>query len=236
MISVFKSKVLGTKEITPDVKILELSVPGGFEFRPGQYLSLSVLRSDGAKIRKPFSISSSPGRKSRSVEFCAKLIPGGLASEFIRKLKGGEEVELFGPAGKFMSEIDVSGEEGIILAAAGAGVAPFAGAVPFLLGNGYKGKIVLLKSSRTEEGSLYDKEFAALSKKHANFEFHNVFSKPRGKAGNKGHVQDFFEKYIPENFEGDFYLCGLNEMIEDSREKLVSMGFGEGRIHSESFD
>ena len=75
MIKIFNSQVLEIKDLTSDIKTLKLSVPNDFEFRAGQYLSLSVFREDGKKIRKPFSISNLPDRNG-FIEFCIKIISG----------------------------------------------------------------------------------------------------------------------------------------------------------------
>ena len=236
-VSIFKSKVLEIEKPSQDLRILRFSAPEDFEFKAGQYLSLSVFRQDGAKIRRPLSIANAPDKKGKSnfIEFCIKLISGGLASEFIKKLKVGDEVELFGPAGRFT--IDSNEKMGLFFVASGVGIAPFVGMITDLLNKKYNGKVILLKSARSEKDSLYDKEFSELAKTHENFRFYNIFSQPRDSEGkNVGHVQDFIEKYLPKGFKGDFYVCGLQEMIAGTKEKLSDLGIEEARIFEEKFD
>ena len=214
-----------------DVKSLKLSVPDDFEFKAGQYLSLSVIREDGKKIRKPLSIAN-PAEKG-IIEFCIKIISGGLASEFVKTLKLGEEVELFGPAGKFViNDFD----KDLTFIAAGVGIAPFMSMIPDLLKRGFKKNILLLKSARNEKDSLYDSELDELRELNYNFKFYNIFSHPIAKNQNQGYVQDFLEKYILHDFNGNFYICGLKEMIDDVKMKLLSLGFKEERIFNEKFD
>lgn len=230
MIKIFNSRILETKNLTSDIKYLKLSVPKDFEFKAGQYLSLSVTRGDGKKIRKPLSISNPP--ENGIIEFCIKIIPRGLASEFVKTLNRGDEVELFGPAGKFVvNDFD----KDLIFIAAGVGIAPFMSIIPDLLKRKFAKRIILLKSARTEEDSLYDDELNLLNEQNPNFEFHNIFSNPIDKRLNLGYVQDFLEKYLPKDFEGNFYVCGLEEMIDDVRKKILSFGFNEKQIFSEKF-
>lgn len=231
MIKTFNSRILKTRDLTHDVKLLKLSVPEDFEFKPGQYLSLSVIRYDGKKIRKPLSISSPP--EKRDIEFCIKIIPNGLASEFVRTLKSGDEVELFGPAGKFIAN---DFEKDLIFIASGIGIAPFMSITPDLLERGFKQQIILLKSARTEKDNLYDRELNELSEKNPNFRFHNIFSHPKNKKLNSGYIQDFLEEYVPNKFNGNFYICGLKEMIEDVKKKLLSLGFKEEQMFNEKFN
>jgi len=160
-----------------------------------------------------------------------------LASEFLRKAKEGQEVELFGPAGKFV--LDLNGKDkdkDLMFIASGVGIAPFVGMVENLLNNGFKKKIILLKSARTEADTLYEKEFGKMSRKYKNFKFYNVYSRPKGKIENKGYLQDFLEKYLPEGFKGNFYICGLQEMINSVGDKLIDKGFSEEQIFYEKFD
>ena len=232
-VDIFSSKILGIKDLTKDVKKILLSVPSGFEFKPGQYLSLSVINNKGQRIRKPFSIANKPKGVNDFIEFCVKIIPGGLASEFIKKLKIGEDVELFGPAGRFVIN---SYEKDLIFIASGVGIAPFMSMIPDLLHNGFQKRIILLKSARTEEDSLYDKELDALTKMHSNFEFYNIFSNPKDKELDWGYLQDFLEEYVPEDFKGNFFLCGLEQMIIDVKAQLSAMNFKEEQIFTEKFD
>jgi Na+-transporting NADH:ubiquinone oxidoreductase subunit F len=231
MIKIFNSKVLEARDLTADVKSLKLSVPDDFEFKAGQYLSLSVIREDGKKIRKPLSIAN-PEEKG-IIEFCIKIIPKGLASEFVKTLKAEEEVELFGPAGRFVVN---DSDKDLIFIASGVGIAPFMSMIPDLLKRGFRKKITLLKSARNEKESLYDSKLNELREQNSNFEFYNIFSHPIAKKQNQGYVQDFLEKYIPDNFNGNFYICGLNEMIEDVKRKLLSLGFKEEQMFNEKFD
>jgi len=105
------------------------------------------------------------------------------------------------------------------------------------LKKGFSNKIILLKGFVNENEILYDEEFLELQAKYKNFEFHNVLSNPKNKKfENKGHVQDFLDKYIQENFQGDYYLCGLSKMIDNVTKKLENMGFKKDRIFFEKYD
>ncbi|MEK6897893.1 MAG: FAD-dependent oxidoreductase [Nanoarchaeota archaeon] len=233
MIKIFNSEVLDIKNSGGNVKCLKFSAPDEFDFKSGQFVSLSV-PVDEKKIRRPFSIASPP--KRNFIELCVKIIPGGLASGFIAKLKKGDAVEFLGPAGRFVIN-ENSRNKDIIFIAAGTGLAPFMSMIPDLLENKFRGKIILLKGFRHEENILHDGEFSELRNKYRNFEFHNILSRPENKNfPDKGHVQDFLGKYIPENFHGDFYICGLKEMIVGVKEKLIELGVSEQRIFYEKYD
>jgi len=72
---------------------------------------------------------------------------------------------------------------------------------------------------------------------HENFEYHNILSRPINKDYPFiGHVQDFLEKIVPKDFKGDFYICGLKEMVEGVKEKLLKMGISRDQIFFERYD
>lgn len=232
MIQTFQSELLSITEVNDSVKILRFSVPKNFDFKPGQYVSLSV-PFDGKKLRRPYSIASDPGE--RYIETCVKLV-GGLASNFIRKLKKGDAVELFGPAGKFVID-EGSKDKNLAFISAGTGITPFVSMIPSLLKNGFKKKIILLKGFRYEENILYKNFFNKLKAEYNNFEFYNVLSRPKNKDfSDKGYVQDFLEKYLGKNFSDDVYVCGLSPMINSVKEKLISFGVPEKNIFYEKYD
>jgi len=232
VIKIFKSKILEARLLALKVKYLKFSLPQGFSFSAGQYLSLTIFDKE-KKFRNPYTIATRPGKKFG--EYCIKLKKKGKASNYVEKLKKGDRIELFGPAGKFVVK-DKLKNKGVIFLSTGTGISPFCSMIPDLLNSGFKKKIILLKGFRNEKCILYDKFFLKLQKKYKNFEFHNILSRSKNKNfKDKGYVQDFFEKYISKNFQGIFYICGLDKMIEDSNKALRKMGFKKERIFFEGY-
>jgi len=233
VIRTFESKILEVKLSNHKVKYIKFSVPEDFDFKAGQYLSLSVL-FDGKKFRTPYSIATVPNNKF--AEFCVKLVENGKSSDFIKNLREGDKIEIFGPAGKFVIDKN-SKEKDLIFISAGTGISTFISMIPELLKKGFKNKIILLKGFENEDEILYEEEFLELQKNHDNFKFYNILSKPKNKNfKDKGYVQDFFEKYIPKNFQGDFYICGLGDMVKSVVMELENMGFKKNRIFFEKYD
>lgn len=232
---IFESKILISEYATPSVLHLRYLIPRDFEFKPGQYLSLSV-PWEGKKYRSPFSIATFPNNKEHA-DFFIKLSEHGRTSTFVRTLRKGDSIELFGPLGKFNVR-ESSEKKDVAFLSSGTGITAFMSMIPYLLSRkGYWKKVILFKGFRNEEEILYEKECSKLKKKHKNFEFYNILSKPKNENfSDKGHVQDFLEKYLPEDFQGDFYLCGLKEMVVDAKKKLLSMGIKEDRIFFEEYD
>lgn len=233
MIRTFNSEILEFKNLNPSVIKCKFSTPKDFTFKAGQYISLTV-PIDGKKLRRPYSIASKPNGKG-FIEMCVKIVDGP-ASEFIKTLKKGDEVELFGPAGKFVID-ESSLDKDLIFISAGTGLTPFLSMIPDLLEHGFKKRIILLKGFWDEENILYEDELLELQKKYSNFEFYNILSRPKNETyKDKGYVQHFIEKYIPKNFQGHIYICGLSDMIDSVREKMISLEVPEDIIFYEKYD
>jgi NAD(P)H-flavin reductase len=197
-------------------------------------LSLSYY-SNGEKFRNPYSIASPPNDK-KFVEFSIKLSKNSDSSNFIKNLKKGDSVEFLGPSGKFT--IDKNSEKkDLVFISVGTGITPLMSMISYLLKKGFKNKITLLKGFRDENEILYEKEFSQLQKKYKNFRFYNVLSRPKNKNFKcKGYVQNFLDKYILKNFQGDFYICGLNEMVESVTKKLKKKGINKNKIFFEKYN
>lgn len=232
-IKIFNSEVLDKRMFNDSVVNIKYSLPEDFEFKPGQYVSITRL-FEGKKLRTPYSIATTPGNGFG--EFCIRVINVGKTSEYIGTLKKGDKIELFGPLGKF-TVADSSKNKGLVFISAGTGISAFVSMIPSLLKEGFKKKVILIKGFRNEDVILYDELFTELTKKHKNFKFYNVLSQPKDKYfDHAGYVQDFLERFIPVSFKGDFYLCGLTEMIDQTKTKLKGQGITEERIFFEKYD
>ena len=71
----FESTLLASKVLTPTVKQLRLSMPKGFTFTPGQFVSM-VVELNGKTIRRPYSIAS-PTSDQNHIDLCIKHVDGG---------------------------------------------------------------------------------------------------------------------------------------------------------------
>ncbi len=225
----FGSKVLEVKQLTPTVKQLRFSTPEDFTHLPGQFVSL-LLDVDGKEVRKPYSIASAP--QKGWIELCVKLVEGGVGSTYLHGLSVGDEVKFIGPMGMFRIK---DKDAAITFICTGAGIAPFRAMIPWLLEQGHT-DVRLFMGFRYEEEILYASEFKQLAKKYEGFTLHYCVSRPHGiYHGETGRVQGLVEKHS-ETYDGDFYLCGLFDMIKETGAFLSSHGVDKSRIRFERYD
>ncbi len=217
----FESEIIETNFLSEDVKHLVLSVPNEFKFIPGQYISV-ILEKDGKKIRRPYSICSSPNHKNK-IELCIKIVENGIATPIISKLNIGNKLEVLGPLGEFMID-EKSKDKNIVFISNGSGIGPFKSMIPWILENGFENGINLIGGYK--EIPLYDKEFKDLEKKFPNFNYKVALSS-QGRR-----VQDILKT----DKDSHYYLCGLKEMINSVRAILVKNGVEMSNIFSEKYD
>jgi NAD(P)H-flavin reductase len=227
-----KCKLLEKKPLTKDVSEFIFSIPQEFNFYPGQFITFIIKDENDKKKRRSYSIASAPSQKGE-LDLCIKRVEGGFGSNKIFDMKIGEELDFIGPAGVFFLKTP---EKDITLISSGTGIAPFISMIRELFSKNYEKKLTLIAGFRYEDEILYKEELESYEKKHSNFKFVPVISRPKTEVENKGHVQDVFEKYLDENFTGDFYLCGLWNMVRESMTKLQEMKYQEQQINYERYD
>lgn len=223
----FSSKLLSEKKINDEVKILEFEVPPNFSFEAGQYVMMAFYK-DEKRILRSYSIFSPPKLKGKILIYFKK-VSGGYASNKLFNMEVGEKIEMKGPLGRFKVN-DFSKD--IVMVSSGTGYSPLRSMVLDLKERDYNGKVMLIRGYRDEKGVVLDEELRGV-----NLKSHLVLSQPLSESYKfKGHVQDFLEELIPKSFNGDFYICGLKDMILLVREKLKLMGIPSERIFYEKYD
>ncbi len=203
------------KMLTSDVMLLSFNAPSSFTFQAGQYILLKIERN-GILRHKPYSILSPPS--SKTLELCVKLISGGFASEAFKELASGEEVKFHGPLGHFI--FDTSSEDAAAddnwLICNGTGITPFYSMllehVPQFPGK----KFTLIFGVRSAQDLFLHEEMRALEKKHSNFAYIPTLSQENWE-GSMGRVQE----HLPVELQNKtFYICGLKEMVLETKELL----------------
>ena len=223
-IQTFTGKVVEKKKLTDSVIKLSLEVPS-FEFKAGQFVSIVVRKGEEKKL-KSYSILNKPSQKNK-LDLVIKLIEGGFASEAFDKTEVGNEFEIKGPMGHFVYEED---DKDKWFLCAGTGVAPFYSMITEYVAKSDK-KFVLLFGVRTQKDLFLHEDFLELAAKHDNFEYKPVLSREDW-TGLKGYVQN----HLPEDLDGKtFYICGLKELVLETKEKLVEKGVVPEAIKSERY-
>ena len=122
-----------------------------------------------------------------SYNVCYTKLLRGPFSPHLFGLKPGDEVPMEGPFGEFTPREPLNDS---MMVATGTGIAPFRAMLrhPRTLASGRQFTLVL--GARHEQGLLYREEFEELDRRHPNFRFVPVLSRPEESWGGRmGRVQ-----------------------------------------------
>ncbi len=224
----FQATVFENKNLTDDVILLSLTAPKEFSFQAGQYILLSV-EGGSEKRWKSYSILSPPSEKGK-VDLCIKLIDGGFASEVLKKAKKGDLFGIKGPLGHFVFEEGDKNKEFWFIGG-GTGVSPFYSMIAEHLPHHKDAKFVLIFSLKRKKDLFLHEEFQQLAKKYANFTYLPTLTQEKWE-GAAGRVC----KHLPKDLKNKtFYICGLKELVLETKEFLMKKGVKPENVKFERY-
>ena len=195
----------------------EASEHHGVYFVPGQVAVLSIPGEAPAY----FAFASAP--EDSELEVLVKQKVG--ASNLIFEMQRGEKIELLEVAGHGF-DLDAQKGKDLVFVAMGTGVAPLRSALRHVLKrkNDF-GQLVVLYGARTPDDFCYRDETEGW--KDAGVELRQVISKPDGHdwSGPTGYVQSLLDHVLLDLKSPVALICGSQEMMEQTRDRLAQMGF-----------
>jgi ferredoxin-NADP reductase len=189
----------------------------GMPFVPGDCLALYA--ADG-RVSRPYSIAS--GVNEPVLRFLIRRMEGGAVSPYLSERKAGDQVRVSPPFGWFRP-----GEKGgrFVFVATGTGIAPFfahfrsrAAARPEALIYGVR-----------QLADAVDVDYLT-----SVSPLRLAVSREQVAGAHHGRVTDLLET-LPIGEDVDYYLCGLDVMIDDVTNWLEARGIPITRIHRECF-
>lgn len=226
------------RTLTETTKHLEWEVIAGgpFQFLPGQFISMTLVRN-GQEHTRAYSVASPPRADSR-FDLCLNRVPGGIFSNYLCDIQPGAEMEFTGPHGFFVLREPL--ERDLVFIATGTGIAPIRSMLHHLFAQPAPRlpTVWLLFGVRYPHTILYREEFEQLAARFPNFRFVPVLSRaPADWGGERGHVQDAIRKLFAGRRDFDAYLCGLKAMVDDTRKLLrTELGLERSQVHYEKYD
>jgi ferredoxin-NADP reductase/DMSO/TMAO reductase YedYZ heme-binding membrane subunit len=224
---------------TSEVRTFRLVMPDSprlpFEHQPGQYLNLT-LEIDGRKVRRSYTIASSPTRIGYC-ELSIKREEQGLASRhFHDRIREGDLLEVAAPAGRFT----FTGKEApeIVMIAGGVGITPLMAKIRYLTDLAWPGQIRLIFSVKTAEDFIFRDELEALQQRFANLRVTVTATREADPnwRGERGRISpELLERVAPNLTASRVHLCGPTEMTKPIIEMLRQLGVPEDHIKFESF-
>ena len=224
----YSGKISEKKFLTEDVMFLSFQVPASFSFTAGQYIVLKVVQDETVRW-KSYSILNPPSQKEK-IDLCITIIPGGFASEYFKRAQIGEKVSFRGPVGYFVFDTETENNEQWFICA-GTGLTPFYSMIGEHLPTFPEKKFVLLFGERTQKDLLFHEKLRQLEQNYPHFTYIPTLSREQWN-GKRGRVQ----AHLPSDLEHKtFYICGLKELVLETKELLASKGVAAENIKVERY-
>jgi ferredoxin--NADP+ reductase len=212
------SKVNTVNFVSKDVFELALE-RDGVEFQPGNCFAIS--NSNG--VSRPYSASS--GTNEQYLRFVIRRMPGGAVSEWLASRVPGEEIEISQPFGWFCPGYGGEPSDPSVLIATGTGIAPFLSALR---------SFPDLEPAICLYGARSLADAAGLDYLRGRCPFRLCVSREEVPGHHHGRVTDLLSE-IPRHERTNYYLCGLDAMIDEASQWLQQHGVHFTHIHREVF-
>lgn len=216
--------------ITERVKQFLLRVEGHtFDFTPGQHVSVAAEQDGEKRIYRPYSPVNQPG--TDTIALAVKRYRDGTGSSWMHNRTPGDTISFMPPSGNLQLH-DPSRD--VVFLATGTGLTPMLSILGHYLREG-EGKALLLFGERTEEDLMYRDTLDLLNASHDNLSIEYVLSKEDWN-GRTGYVQDHLTEVIEDVTTPHFFICGVPEMVVDTKGILDNMGAPEEHVFSEGWE
>ncbi len=236
-------KVKEVRRETSDAVSLVFHQPqGGLKYQAGQFLTL-ILTINGQKIRRAYSLCSSPFL-NEDPAVTVKKVEGGQMSVFLNsQVKVGDTIEVMEPMGHFVIECNPANKRHIVLFGGGSGITPLLSIIKSALHQEPQSTVSLVYCNRDVESVIFYKELETLQQTYAGkFNLMHVLEIPPANwHGHSGWLTSAKIKAILDELpQSDlanalFFTCGPAPMMDIVVEGLGNYGIAGEKIKRESF-
>ncbi|RZJ09610.1 MAG: phenylacetate-CoA oxygenase/reductase subunit PaaK [Rubrivivax sp.] len=229
-------RVTSVERDTDDAMVVGFeSPPEGFEFEPGQYLTLRA-SVDGQDLRRSYSICS-----DRHLRVGVRRVDGGAFSCWVHdQLKPGDLIESYPPQGRFV--LPAGAGRQVLFIAGGSGITPILSLLTALLEREPTSRATLIYANRRTASTMFKEELEDLKNRFmTRLSLHLVFSREvvdaplYGGRLDAGKLSAFLSGPVPASSIDEAFICGPFELNDQAEAALRGHGVPANRIHIERF-
>lgn len=227
----YTAEVVSIQQMTPTVKQFRLRVPGHqFEYEPGQHTTIHF-EWRGNEIVHPYTPTGLP--RTDQITLAIKVYPDGLASAYMHKRNTGDEITI----GELEGNLTLNNtDEDVAFVSTGTGITPMMALLKHYLDEG-DGHVYFFSGERKEENIMYHETLEQFAARYENLDL--VFSLSDSDwqwDGHIGYIQEHLDEYLDQFDDRDFYVCGVPDMVVDTKEQLRDLGTPDERIFTEGWE
>ncbi len=228
-----KTPVIGVFRETEDITTFRMVRPEGFEFRPGQFVTVRV-KVDGKPVSRCYSISSAP-ETTGYLEISVKR--QGLVSGLLHAtIRPGSSLEVRSPAGVFVyPEGDA---RPVVFIAGGIGITPVMSMLRHSLQADPTRPVTLLYSVHGQRDVVFRDELRWITQRHPHASV--VITTTRGPHSTEylsGRIdRRLLTEHVPDLTDRVFLICGPGAMIDAMKATLAELGVPSDQVRFEAFE
>ncbi|WP_267642150.1 ferredoxin--NADP reductase [Haloarchaeobius amylolyticus] len=237
----YSAEVVAVHQQTPDVKQFRLRVDDHeFDHDPGQHVTVQFTFDGegtegdvepGEEVVRPYTPTNLPG--TGELTLAIKQYQDGLASAYMHQRRVGDEVTLGEPEGDL--HVREYGND-VAFVSTGTGITPMLAMLRDYLDRG-EGHVHFVHGARDREHVMFRETLEGLASEHANLDLTFVLSESEPSwNGRIGHVQDHLGDLFDAVDDRDHYVCGVPEMVVETRETLHDLGAPDERVYAEGWE
>ena len=231
----YKGKVIGVKELTHDIRELEVELESPMRFWAGQYVDLKIVECGTTRA---YSMGNRSDGSNRLTFIIKKYPDGAFSAKLDGGLPAGHEVIAKGPYGTCFRREERLGP--MLLIGGGSGMSPLRAILADHVASGEKRPIRFFYGARTQADLFLLGEFADIAAKLEDFKFIPALSHEEGEEwkGERGFVHEVVARHLREEQLGDgvdAYSCGPPPMIDAVLPVLHMAGVEPERIYFDKF-
>jgi glycine betaine catabolism B len=227
------TSVLAVIDEAPDIRTFRFARPDGFEFTPGQFLTIRM-RADGEDLVRCYSLSSSPAARGY-LDITVKR-QGKVSGLLHSSLRPASVVPIKAPAGAFT--YPVRDDRPLLLLAGGIGITPLLSMLRHATETEPARPVALFYSARREEHLAFRDEIATLARRHPQVRVtYAVTEGPAGAGVYPGRIDEtLIRTVMPQVRDAIACICGPQPMIDGMRRLLAEMGVPQAQVRFERFE
>lgn len=225
--------VLAVLDEATDIKTFRLARPDGFEFSPGQFLTVRV-QVDGKPHVRCYSISSAPHMRGY-LEISVRR-QGLVSATLHATVRAGSTLTINRAAGQFV--YPQGDDRPLALIAGGIGITPLLSMLRHTVAADPARPITLLYSARREHDVAFHSELRVLAERHPQVRVVITLTQPAESTRLRTGRLDvaMVRQFVPSPADTIFCLCGPGPMIADLRTALADLGVPAGQVRYEQFE
>ncbi|MBG7702709.1 hemin transporter [Streptomyces sp. MC1] len=230
-------EVVERVEETPDVVTFRLRPADGGPvagFRAGQYVSVGVTLSDGARQIRQYSLTGAPGEAVRQISVKrvrGEATPDGEVSHHLHtRVRPGDVLELSEPYGDLVLAGDP--DTPLLLASAGIGVTPMIAMLADLAAGGHGAPVTVVHGDRSPADHALRADHTAYAEKLPDTSAHFFYERD-AEPGTRTGLVDLTGIAVHPGTRA--YLCGPLPFMRAIRTQLIEKGVSPADIHYEVF-